>query len=395
MNKILAVYRKELLDVIRDRRTIISMVVLPVLIFPVITIGFSNLVGARIEKTRTEAQPISIEGSGNFPELARYISSQKDLSVVEVDDVKKAMAEEILKAAVIIPDSARALVEGGDSTVVYVLYDGAEIVSEFARNKIVRAIDEYADSVVTGRLTRLGGRLAMLKPIVVDSENIASQEKMSGFVLSMFLPYIIVILTMIGAMYPAIDLTAGEKERGTMETILASPASRFDIAAGKFLTVFTTSMVTALLSVSSLTLSAGLGLRGMGDIGGDMTFKMQPEVFIIIIILLIPVAVLFSSILMTVALFAKSYKEAQSYITPLMFIVIIPAMMTFVPGIELDYKLALVPVVNVTFVVREALLGNYNWGHLGLVFLSTSILSALAVFIAKRQFDREEVLFRI
>ncbi|MBD3169358.1 MAG: ABC transporter permease subunit, partial [candidate division Zixibacteria bacterium] len=283
----------------------------------------------------------------------------------------------------------------GDSSVVKIYYDGAEIKSEFTRNRLRGKVNSFSDSVVGLRLADLGATPEILTPLPVETENVASEQKMSGFLLSMFLPYMIIILTMVGATYPAIDLTAGEKERGTLETILASPASRTDIAIGKFLTVFTTSLVTAMLAVTSLTLTAAGGLGAMANFSSEVSFQVEPLTFLVLLMLMIPVACLFSSVLLTLSLFAKSYKEAQSYITPLMFVIILPAMVTFTPGIELNTKLALIPVVNVSLVAKEALLGTFNWGYIGIVFFSTAVLAAVALFIAKRQFDREEVLFRI
>ncbi len=395
MNKVKTIYKKEFLDVLRDRRTLISMIVVPLLLIPLMTVGMSTIVGSQLKKTKAETHKIAIEGADNYPRLSEYIASTDGLEVVSVDDYKSAIADKSLGAAVVIPESAATAVEMGDSAVVKIYYDAAEIKSQFARNRITKSIAAFKDSVVSERLKVLGADVHILNPISVRTENVASEEKMSGYALAIFLPYIIIILTMVGAMYPAIDLTAGEKERGTLETILASPASRMEIAAGKFLTIFTASMITALISLISLTLTAKIGMANFEAGSSDIAFKIQPLSFIVLLLLMLPISCLFSATLMTISLFAKSYKEAQSYLTPAMMVVIIPSMISFVPGIELNFKLALVPIVNISLVAKEALMGNIQWGYIGLVFLSTAVLASLSVFIAKRQFDREEVLFRI
>ncbi|PJA26187.1 MAG: hypothetical protein CO189_12310 [candidate division Zixibacteria bacterium CG_4_9_14_3_um_filter_46_8] len=396
MSKVWTIYRKELLDILRDRRTIISMVVIPIVLFPAMTIGFSALVSMQLKKSQAEIQKISVDGAENFPELLDRLEKAKELEVAPSTDYRLAITQKKLSAAIVIPDSADLKIQSGDSAEIDVYFDAAEVKSEFAKDKVLKILSEFADSIIAKRLETLGAKPEMLRPLPIKSHNIASEEKMSGFVLAIFLPYMIIILTMIGATYPAIDLTAGEKERGTLETILASPASRFDIAAGKFLTIFTASIITALLSVTSLTATIGLGIASFAEMGqSPIAFRMQPLAFVVLVILMIPVSCLFSSVLMTISLFAKSYKEAQSYITPAMFVVILPAMVSFIPGVELDFKLSIVPIVNVSLVAKEALMGNFRWGYLVSVFLSTALLASIAVFVAKRQFEREEVLFRI
>jgi sodium transport system permease protein len=219
---------------------------------------------------------------------------------------------------------------------------------------------------------------------------------MGGFMLGMFLPYMIVILAMVGAMYPAIDLTAGEKERGTLETILVTPVSRLDIATGKFLTVMTASVITILLATASMSLSAGLGFGQMSQFAPEqqISFAIKPLSIILLLLLMLPLAALFSSALLSVSLFAKSYKEAQSYVSPLMFVVILPAMVSFIPGIELNWQLAFVPIVNISLAAREVLLGTFRWEFIGLIFVSTFIYASFSIFVTKRLFDKEDVLFR-
>ncbi|MCP4631593.1 MAG: ABC transporter permease [candidate division Zixibacteria bacterium] len=394
MNRIIIVYKKELLDVVRDRRTIISMIVLPILLFPLLTMGFGSIVGQQIEKTKSEIHKIAVEGYENYPELANIFTGDSGLQIVETDDLRKSIGSKEIQAAIRIPEFAGINIDTGESAILEIYFDAAEIKSEFTLDRIKDLLRIFEDSIVAYRLSELGTDVKLLNPIKIDTENVASEEKMSGYVLAIFLPYVIILLTMIGATYPAIDLTAGEKERGTLETILTSPASRLDIALGKFLTVFTTSIITAFLSVTSLTVTASLGFASSPGLAQEISFSIQPESILVLILLMIPSAALFASVLMTVALFAKSYKEAQSYITPLMFMVILPAMVSLIPGIELNILLALVPVVNISLIAKEALMGNFNWIYLLIVILSTSVLASFSIFIAKRQFEREEVLFR-
>ncbi|MBD3168682.1 MAG: hypothetical protein GF307_04310, partial [candidate division Zixibacteria bacterium] len=156
MKKIFIVFKKELLDVIRDRRTIISMVVVPIVLFPVMTIGFSAFVGSQVEKTRAETQKIAFIGEENYPELYNYISRDSSFIIVDVDDVTEAIGAKYINSAIEVREGAKDNVTAGDSSVVKIYYDGAEIKSEFTRNRLRGKVNSFSDSVVGLRLADLG-----------------------------------------------------------------------------------------------------------------------------------------------------------------------------------------------------------------------------------------------
>jgi sodium transport system permease protein len=212
--------------------------------------------------------------------------------------------------------------------------------------------------------------------------------------MAMMLPYMLMILTVTGGMYPALDITAGEKERNTLETLLVAPVARWQIAVGKFLTVLTAGFVTMLLSVASMTISMRWGMAGMSGEGQQSMFSMSAGTLGWILLLMIPMATLFSALLVVISISARSYKEAQSYVTPLLMIVIMPAMISFVPGIELNLPLTFVPVVNLCLALKEVLLGIAKPVQILAVFGTTALYAAFMLFVATRIFDRESVLFR-
>jgi sodium transport system permease protein len=195
------------------------------------------------------------------------------------------------------------------------------------------------------------------------------------------------------------DLTAGEKERGTIETILCSPVSRTHLVLGKFLMVLTASVATAVLSVISMTVSFAVGkkmIQGVANGAADpiLQITMTGKAVISVFIMVMPLAVLFSAALLAIALFAKSFKEAQSYISPLMIVVVLPAVAAVLPGVELNAALALVPVLNTSLISKEIMTGTYHWKYIALIFASSSIYAAVAIAIAVKLFQREDVLFR-
>ncbi|KPL04601.1 MAG: hypothetical protein AMJ90_00055 [candidate division Zixibacteria bacterium SM23_73_2] len=389
------VYFKEMLDTLRDRRTIISMILVPILLFPVLMFGMSGLVVFFMEEAEKIPPRVVIVGKANAPSLTRKLSQEGEFKITYETNFRDAIRDKRAEAALSFSEDFENMIEAEDSAQATIYYDEAEVKSSMAVGKLRDYLSHYEDSMVTQRLKKRKVDRSLLQPVDIKEENVASQEKMGGFMLSMFLPYMIIILALIGAMYPAIDLTAGEKERGTLETILASPVSRGELATGKFLCVMTISMITAVLATCSMSITAGIGFAKMGPFTPEeVQISIKLTSILIILILLLPISALFSSLLLSVSLFAKSYKEAQSYITPFMFLLIMPAMITFMPGVELNWPLAFVPVINVSLAAKEVLLGTYNWGFIGLIFVSTVIYASFSIYVTKRLFEKEWILFR-
>ena len=395
LKKVKIIYSKEMLETLRDRRTLISTILVPIILFPLLMFGMSAVVVMMMKKTEAEATKIAVVGEPYASSFLSTLLAGDDFQKVEVADFRLALKEKQIHAALDFPPDFEQKLDRGENSRALIYYDGAEIRSSIAKEKLSSRLKDYQDSLVVFRLRERNVEESLLHPIDINSENLAPKEKMGGFMLGMFLPYVVVILAMVGAMYPAIDLTAGEKERGTLETILVTPVSRLDIATGKFFAVMTASVITIILATASMSISAGLGFGQMSQFGSEeIAFSIRPLAAILLLLLMLPLAALFSSVLLSVALFAKSYKEAQSYVSPLMFVVILPAMISFVPGIELNWALAFVPIVNISLAMREVLLGTFHWEQIALIFVSTVIYASFSIFVTKRLFEKESVLFR-
>lgn len=395
LKKVRIIYFKEVLETLRDRRTLISTILIPIILFPVLMFGMSGVVVMMMKKTEAEATKVALKGEEHAPTFVSFLLGGDDFQKLDVEDFELALREKEIHAALEFPPDFEQKLIREENSEVTIYYDAAEIRSSIASEKLSGRLKDYQDSLVAYRLRGRNIQRSLLHPVQIKMENLAPEEKMGGFMLSMFLPYMILILAMVGAMYPAIDLTAGEKERGTLETILVTPVSRLDIATGKFLTVMTASVITIILATTSMSISAGLGFGQMREFGPEqVSFSFEPLSIILLLLLMLPLAALFSSALLSVSLFAKSYKEAQSYVSPLMFVVILPAMVSFIPGIELNWGLAFVPIVNISLAAREVLLGTFRWEFIGLIFLSTFIYASFSIFVTKRLFEKENVLFR-
>jgi sodium transport system permease protein len=401
LNAVGIVYRKEFTEWVRDRRTLISTVLVPLLLFPIVMVGFSALAVVLVGKAERETPKIMILGGEDSPQVLANLRKLDNLEIAPYSvNWKEQISEKEIRAAVDIPLGFQAALEKGDVKTIKIYYYQGELKSSLGADRIEKFLKEYRDEVVKDRLAAKNVAASVLTPFDIQQQNVAPPEKVSGATVGGFIGYLVVLLCMTGAMYPAIELTAGEKERGTMETILSSPISRMDLVLGKFFLVLSAALSTAALSVLSMGISFSVlrhfnvsSASGRGEAAG-LLLQLGPKAVAFIFVMALPLAVLFSAVLMTIALFAQSHKEAQSYLTPMTFLVVIPAVASLLPGVELTPKLALVPILNTSLVCKEIMTGTYHWNSIALIFASTCVYAAAALFLAFKTFQRESVLFR-
>ncbi len=401
LRNIAIVYRKELTEALRDRRTLISTIVVPLLMFPVMTVGFGGTMISLMKKAEKETPKVIVLGGADSPRVVADLKKLQGLEFVDsAANWKDRIVNKEVGVAVQIPDGFEAnLAQQKPGTVKIYKYEN-EIKSEFASANVEKALKKYSESIVKERLAAKNLETSVLNPFEIKQENVAPPEKVSGAAIGGFLGYIVILLCFQGAMNPAIDLSAGEKERGTMETILSSPISRVHLVLGKFFLVLTAAITTAGLAVTSMAVSFFITQKlhtfDSPGASGRNSFQLHVSTGAIfsIFIMALPLAVMFSAGLLTIALFAKSHKEAQSYIAPLVFVIIIPAIAAMLPGVELTPKLALVPILNVSLLLKDLIAGTYHWNSIAIIFLSTCAYAAVALFLAIKMFQRESVLFR-
>ncbi len=404
---VLTVYLKELRDTLRDRRALMSIIIVPSLVMPLMAFGIGKIAASVTTKAQDEIAAIVVLGGEDSLGVVGELRQVKKLKIVAGGaDWKQQIADKKIRAAVRIPDGFEAGLNGGLAPAVTIYnYDG-ELKSSMAVGELERFFRELRERTVAARLAERSLPATLVKPFELKRENVAPPEKVGGNLIGGFVPYLIILICFTGAMYPAIDLTAGEKERGTMETLLCSPVARLDIVLGKFLTVFTgaiAAMFFMLLSmggtafmVGALYVGGGGGKQLVAAAGkaGTMMPTIDPLGLVSVLVMVLPVAVLFSAVLLTVALFAKSYKEAQSYVAPMAVIVIMPVAIGILPGIELNARLALVPLLNLSLICKELLSGVWHWDYIALIFGSTSVYAGIALAWCVRMFNREDVIFR-
>lgn len=499
-SRVLVIARKEFIDVLRDRRTLFFMLLLPIVVMPLLMILVSDFMKSQVRQREsrelvlaiqpenrqllralanrwmndnglafaTVAARLGIESFGGLDDLGRVAERVEALQAAgggageaavvawaaawrELNDEQRGMlqdggavnrflnqtrwvdfdelpAEGALPAGVRLPDGlpgrlaeprAALAITGRDKAVhaalhvpardieawfdedparavslpITVLYDASQSLSREAHDRFEAFLAALSRSEVRARLAARSLARDFVEPFRLVEANIATDSRSAQAVLGGVLPYLIILFCFFGAFYPSLDITAGEKERFTLETLLLAPVSRLEIAAGKFLVVFAAAITAAVLTTASLALTLTHGVLPEGT---AQAFEIQFELDAVLLTasLLVPVAALFAAVLLTVALCARSFKEAQSYAAPLQFLIILPAMTALMPDLQTELKWAWVPLMNVSLLMRELLKGNYLWDFYAITLGSMFLLSGLALGLAAAVFRRESVLLR-
>jgi len=386
------VYLKEMRDTLRDRRTLFISIVLPILLYPVLMIGLSQVLMKKGEDIQNRHQPIVVSATESSALLVVRMEEQAEeakLEIVTSEDPSADLAAGKIQAWMVpAADFDDAIATGGQG-VVTVHFDSTRDASTAARRKIGKVLFGFGREVMKDR----GLGEADIEPIKLTADDRASKSDRGAKQFGPLLALMLVVMALSGAFYPAIDIMAGEKERGTMETLLVCPATRTEVVFGKYLTVLTITVLTALLNFASMALTLGHFASMIPANRGDMALTISPFVGVVIVVALLPLAGLFSAVALAMSTFARTYKEGQHYLTPL-FIAVMPlAMIALVPETRLD-TFALIPVAGAVLLVRDLMLGTASGAQIIQVLLATAAVAGIAIWWTVSMFNREDVLFR-
>ncbi len=398
---ILTIYLKEMKEVLRDRKTLIFMVALPTLVVPVlmnIMIGF--IVRAE-KKAQTEILTFAIFGAEHLPDLANAFSEEKGFEKVNLltqEAIASAIEENKIKFGLVIPQTAREQIERDEQVAVRFYYNNASATSK-VKNRAGKVIREFSERYRSERLAGLGldtpqEQEHLLNPITIEEHNTANMREVLGERVGGILPYMFIIFCFMGAMYPAIDLGAGEKERGTLETLLLAPIRRYQIVLGKFFVIFTTGVTAALLCLTSFGVMLAVKVQEITGELGEVIASVSVVDLVLIAAMLIPTAAMFAAVLLSVSIYAKSFKEASAYCGPLNFLAIVPAFIAMLPMVKLDWYWAMVPVTNISLAIKELIKGTMNYEMFTAILGSSVVIAGAFLFFCSRWFEREAVLFR-
>lgn len=408
------IFSREMRDQLRDRRTLFTIAILPILLYPLVgTLLLQIAQFSRHNPTSiavvgsehiAEAPPL-IDGDTFVPELVQD-QERLQLNVYSWNEIAKLTDVEDQTAAWVLEGKYDAVVlfptEFSDAKLrdtvqrdnVKLLYNVASDQSMVARDRLTRILGEWRGRWIRDRLTASGVDSELLNPFLISDIDMAPDQTREAALWSKLLPFVMLIWAMTGAFYPAIDLVAGEKERGTLETLLCSPALRSEIVWGKLATVTTFSMMTAILNAGSMLITSSFVFKQIGVAGGAIGAPpIAPMLWLLVA--LVPLSALFSALALAVAAMARSSKEGQYYLMPLMMVTLPLVLLPMLPGTTLSLGTSLIPVTGMFLMVRALVEGQFAYAlwHLPVVAGVTAGCLWLAVNWARRQFEDESVLF--
>ncbi len=396
MKHFLTIFRKEFTDSVRDRRTLFMMVIFPLILFPLLMTVFTRVQLSQMRKAEEKVIRLSLVNEQDAPGLAELAITIPGLLLVPpvpADSAASLIQRDSLDAVIVVAPDFREQVDAMKTGALTLIFKSSEDYA-IAKRRLHDVIDRYEKQLVERRFAALKIDRSVVSAVNVQEKDIATVKEKVGRSIGGFIPYLFVIFCFMGSMYPAIDLAAGEKERGTIETLLTAPVNRFTILLGKFAVVVLAGLLSAAVSMAGLYLA----LRQVKEMPQEMLQAVQGildvQSVLLTLSLLLPLTIFFAGFLLSLSMFAKSYKEAQSIISPLTIVVILPVLIGMVPGFALTPVTALIPVLNVSLATKEIIAGTIQPGLLALVYLSLVLLAVLSLWACSRFFNREETIFR-
>jgi ABC-2 type transport system permease protein/sodium transport system permease protein len=413
--------RKELTEILRDRRTILTLILMPVLLYPLLAIGFRQVLAAQqtSEKGPTyrlgfpsEDEALSIRGyliegekllletglysrsgsSSEGPEKPRSSFPQPipTLEYLETQDLEGS----VLRGEVDIglrnqpPGRFRPYVDRELAVDCKIYYRSDSALAAEAARYVIQVCNAANLRFLALRLDQARVHQQPMPVKMVPQVVEAPSTRRSS--LLTVVPLVLILMTITGAVYPAIDLTAGERERGTLEILVAAPIPRLSLLFAKYIAVVTVAMLTALVNLGMMAITLLFTQLG-ADLFGPSGFS--PLVLMEVFGLMLLFAAFFSAVLLVITSFARSFKEAQAYLIPLMLVALLPGMLSLLPLLPLQGVLLFVPLLNIVLLARDLLNGTAELGPAIIVVLATLTYALGAIAVAARIFGAEAVLY--
>ncbi len=395
------VYRKEMLDLLRDKRTLFGMILVPILLYPALMVGLSQVLLHQIGRIEQQEFLVAIAGWQDLPDLPDALQDGKASWKIrradrqQVADLRRELDAGQIHVLVEVPAGAARRLDTGGTVDLRVLYNGADESSLAAWRHLLPAVDRLSREWVERRLRGLAVDLSVLEPIRVEGKDQATPTQRGAFHLGRLVCVMLIMMAATGAFYPAVDMASGEKERGTMQTLLVSPALRSEIVLGKYFAVLTVCLVTAALNLGSMGISFSSALLPAELArAGSLAFAPSPVSIIVMLVVLLPLAGLLCAVCLGLSAYASTYKEAMLFLSPFLFVAILGAMAPVIPGLQPTDGLQFVPIANGALVLYAVLQGTAGVDTIALNIAVNTVYALLALRWTAWIFEREDVLLR-
>ncbi len=389
------VAKKEFREIFRDKRTRATVIFGPLIVTPALFAIIGLAVSKKVEAVKAQTFHVGIVGGQAAPEILQALRTAPGL---QLDDVPEAEAAARINkrqddVVVSLPAQTGAQIAANRTAPLQILLDAGSETSQSAAQRVKGALGKLSDQLVAQRLreNRLSPDLAA--PFQITDQPIAEGGSPAMLILSQLLPYILILSAFTGAIYAAFDQVAGEKERGTLETLLVSPATRRDLVLGKFAAVVGVCLVSSVMSVIGFIFPFVSHIKAFEFLsqGG---VSLSATTIAVTLAVLLPISVLFAGLLLAVSTFARNQKEAQASLGTIMPVVLVPAVLSTVVGADASRLVALIPILNASIIIKQAINGHYDLVFIALAFAASLGYAALALALVAYLFQKESVLVK-
>ena len=392
--RMFTLFKRELTDILRDKKTLFMMLVVPIIIYPLLIIGMTFLMSSVMNSQAEKTYLVAFDEEDELAaKIADIIENNPDKLSYKLEIVQKSDCKKALEAG----DIDIYVSKASDGRIA-LCYLSAKDRSNTALDALTDAFEIYREELQKERIDEAGlDADYLLNPIHYEGEDLSSTEESVGNMIGSIIPFFIVTMILLGALYPSIDVTAGEKERGTLETLLTLPITNFEMIMSKFLAVSCIACASAILNVFSMGGAMAFLVSSSMSLAEDINLEIHYETFIpgilFTLVVMVFYALLVTAVCMCTCVFAKNFKEANNYVTPVMLIFMFGSYAAMIPDLELTAQTAAIPIVNVALLVEGLFQFQYNYGLFAIVLFSNVAYSLLAILILGKIYNSEAVLF--
>lgn len=390
------VLKKELKDLFRDKKTFIVGVLIPLLLMPVLFTIMGFVMSKSIKDTESNLK-IIVKDMGTSS-LGKFIESNPSIKLVEGEDIKETVKEGKAYVGIEIPVDFDSKIENEEQISLKLYIDNSSQQSQTARSIVESLINSYSNEIVKNRLEKRNIDVNILDPLVLEDIN-AGDTNGNGFstyMISLMLPMFLIMYGAISPIASATDLGAGEKERGTLEPLLSTKANRLSMLWGKVFAVSIMGIIGSVASIIGLGVSFLLPFSILSISEGTVSeISIGLNAIIIMLVFSVFTSMIFGALELAVSIYARSFKEASTYLSPISIMAIVPVYVTM--GIDpknISPIMFHVPIANMVCVIKQMLIGIYDYKAIGITILWAIIYLLLSMFAARYMFSREEVIFR-
>ena len=397
------VFKKEVKDISRDRRTLLTNLLIPIILMPLL---FTFLGGSmeKMERDITENITVALTRESDTEEIRNLLENEvfRDYPNIKlsgtVDNPEAAIQNDEFRFVIDVDKDYSARLEQGVPYTITIHYDQSDSKSSGSYGILAEAVYKYSEKTVQKRLAEMGIDLQILEPVKIVEVNAARDDASGNIMIMMMLPMLASILIAVGGIPAATDLVAGEKERGTFEPLLTTQAGRMSVLFGKYLTVTLFSFVSVVAQLIGVVIGGVINptFFTMAEGGsGQLSFSIPPAALLLSILTVITLGMVFSAIQLAISTYARSFKEAQTYLSFLIFVAMIPSYATMMmqPD-DLQLYMFAVPLLNAIASLKMILGSVINYTYLGIALGSSLIYVVLSLIFAAWMFNREKYLFR-